>query len=202
MNIEEIFVRGVPGVRETLKKATIGLAGCGGLGSNIAISLVRAGLGSIITADYDKIELSNLNRQQYLIDDVGKDKTEALKSYLLRINPELNIVTICAELTPHNIVSYFLEADLMIEAFDAADKKKWLIDVWLRKTKKPIVCGSGVSGYGKSNEIKLVKNGNLFVCGDQKSEMTEGLCSARVAMVANMQANTAIEILMQIEREL
>ena len=198
MNIEEIFIRNVPGTREHLLHKKVGIAGCGGLGSNIAVSLVRAGIGELIIADYDCVELSNLNRQYFFLEDVGKMKTEALKALLHRINPGVKIEVFNEELTPGNIVDIFASVDLMIEAFDLGDRKRWLIDAWSRHHKNiPLVCGSGVAGYGRSDEIKTVRAGNLYVCGDQTSDMKDGLCSTRVALVANMQANTAIEILME-----
>jgi len=198
MNLEEIFVRNVPGIREKLRISKVGIAGCGGLGSNIAVSLVRAGIGSLKIADFDRVELSNLNRQYYFLEDVGKMKTEALNNLLLHINPEIEINAVNEELTPENVVTIFSDVDVMVEAFDLADRKWWLIDSWSRSHKDiPLVCGSGVAGYGKSNELKMVRIGNLYVCGDQRSDMKDGLCAARVALVANMQANTVIEILMQ-----
>ncbi len=198
MNIEEIFIRSVPGVRNKLKTSYVGIAGCGGLGSNIAVSLVRAGIGKLLIADFDRVELSNLNRQYFFLGDVGKMKTETLKSLLRQINPQVNISTITDELTPQNVIELFSGVDVMVEAFDIAERKRWLIDAWSRKHNQiPLVCGSGVAGYGNNNEIKTVRAGNLYVCGDQHSDMKDGLCSARVAVVANMQANTVIEILMQ-----
>ncbi len=198
MNFEDIFVRNAPGVRETLRTSKVGIAGCGGLGSNIAVSLVRAGIGELIIADFDRVELSNLNRQYYFLEDVGERKTGALKNILLRINPQVKLKTITEELTPENVPNLFSGVEVMIEAFDLAERKKWLIDTWSRHhSSVPLVCGSGVAGYGKNNELKTVRAGNLYVCGDQSSDMKEGLCSSRVAVVANMQANVVIEILMK-----
>lgn len=197
MNIEDIFIRNTPGVREKLLQSKVGIAGCGGLGSNIAVSLVRAGIGKLLLADYDRVELSNLNRQYFFLKDVGEMKTEALKRLLHRINPQVEIDTLTEELTPENVPQLFQGVDVMVEAFDLAERKRWLIDTWSRHHKTvPLVCGSGVAGYGRSNELQTIKAGNLYVCGDQHSDMKDGLCSSRVAIVANMQANAIIEILM------
>jgi sulfur carrier protein ThiS adenylyltransferase len=197
MKVAEIFKRGVPGLREKLESRTVGIAGCGGLGSNIAVSLVRAGVGKLIIADFDRVELSNLNRQHFFIDDVGKYKVEAITPYLHGINPDVEIETIKNELTPENVLEIFAGVDLMIEAFDLAERKQWLINSWLKnKTDIPLVCGSGVAGYGRSNEMKVKRAGNLYVCGDQFSDMSEGLCGTRVLLAASLQANTAVEILM------
>ena len=198
MNIEELFIRNVPGMRDKLRKSRVGIAGCGGLGSNIAMSLVRAGIGELIIADFDQVEPSNLTRQYFFLEDIGKMKTDALRDILLRINPEVVIRTIKEELTPSNLSDLFSGVDVMVEAFDLADRKYWLIDNWSRYHKDiPLVCGSGVAGFGRNNELKTVRIGNLYVCGDQRSDMKDGLCAARVALVASMQANSVIEILMQ-----
>ncbi len=199
MNIEEIFIRNPQGVRETLKNKTVGIAGCGGLGSNIAVSLVRAGIGNLIIVDYDVVDISNLNRQFFFLNDIGEFKVDAIRKYLTQINFQVKISGFNKELTPDNISDYFAGVDIMVEAFDLAEKKRWLIDNWLRKYSSiPLVCGSGLSGYGKTNDLGVMRAGNLFVCGDQSTDsIIDGLCSVRVSIVANMQANCVVEILMK-----
>ncbi len=192
----DIFSRNVPGTTEILQKSCIGIAGCGGLGSNAAASLVRAGIGSLILVDFDRVEKSNLNRQFFFQSDIGKKKVEALSLHLKAINPEVKLISHTCEITPGNVAELFGSADLLIEAFDRAERKKWLIESWCRSFPgKPVVCGNGLSGIGKFDELKVTKIGNIYFCGDGKSNMTMGLCSARVAIVSNMEANTAIEIL-------
>ncbi len=192
----DIFSRNVPGTTEILQKSCIGIAGCGGLGSNAAVSLVRAGIGTLILADYDTVEESNLNRQFFFQSDIGKKKVESLSFHLKAINPKVNLITHTCEITPDNVAELFGSSDLLIEAFDRAERKKWLIESWCRSfPDKPLVCGNGLSGIGRFDDLKVTKIGNIYFCGDGKSDMSMGLCSARVAIVANMQANTAIEIL-------
>lgn len=196
MEIEEIFIRNVPGVWEILSKRVIAIAGCGGLGSNAAVALTRAGVGKLIFADYDHVELSNLNRQYYFQEDVGKSKPDALAIHLLDINPYLELEKYCVELTPDNVCDLFKEADLLIEAFDKAEKKAWLIETWCTHfPNKPVICGSGLSGYGNTGTLTVKRSGNIIMCGDFESDISMGLTSSRVAIVANMQANEAIEIL-------
>ena len=193
----EIFSKNVPGMTEALSKATIGIAGCGGLGSNIAVSLVRAGIGNLIIADYDIVELSNLNRQYYFRDDVGKKKVLALKEKLLQINPECKVKVIDKKLERNDIALLFSDADIMMEAFDKAEAKQWLIEEWsTRFPDRIIISGNGLGGYGKFEKLKVKQMGSLYFCGDGESSEKEGLCSARVAIVANMQASLAIELLM------
>ncbi len=191
-----IFDRNVPGTAEILKTKTVAIAGCGGLGSNIAIALVRSGVGNLIIADFDKVESSNLNRQQYLFEDIGKPKVSTLAIHLKKINPEVVVKTIDKKLEPADIKEFFGKADIMIEAFDAASSKLWLIEAWSDAfPERPIVVGSGMSGLGHFEDIHVRKAGNLYICGDEQSEMTQGLMAPRVAIVANLQAMTAIEIL-------
>ncbi len=202
VEIERIFQRNVPGVRDILSKKTAAVAGCGGLGSNAAVALVRAGIGRLIIADHDVVELSNLNRQYYFLSDVGKRKTEALAAHLLDINPELKLEAHFLELTPQNICDLFNEADILIEAFDRAESKIWLIEAWcMYFPKKPVICGSGLSGYGDTASLVVRRAGNIVVCGDEKTDMSMGLISARVAIAANMEANAAIEILVRQQTE-
>lgn len=192
----EIFRRNVPGSLEILSKSCVGIAGCGGLGSNGAIALARAGIGRLILADMDAVETSNLNRQHYFLDDVGSPKVEALKDQLLRINSSLLIDSFALEVTSGNAVEMFLQADILIEAFDRAENKQWLISTWSTHfPERPVICGNGIAGIGKTNDLQVTRAGNIYFCGDMKSELSQGLCSARVAIVANMQANVAIDLL-------
>jgi sulfur carrier protein ThiS adenylyltransferase len=196
----DIFSRNVPGTTEILQKSSIGIAGCGGLGSNAAVSLVRAGIGTLILVDYDVVESSNLNRQFFFQSDTGKKKVDALSFYLKAINPDVNLITHTCEITPQNVPELFGSSDLLIEAFDRAERKKWLIESWCKSfPDKPLVCGNGLSGMGRFEDLKITKIGNIYFCGDGKTDMTMGLCSARVAIVSNMEANTAIEILVNKE---
>jgi sulfur carrier protein ThiS adenylyltransferase len=191
-----IFERNVPGSTEKLQKATVGIAGCGGLGSNAAVALVRAGVGRLIIADHDTVEMSNLNRQHYFQQDIGKLKVEALASHLRSINPGVELVLHDLELTPDNVPEIYAEADLLVEAFDRADRKKWLIETWcVAFPDRPVVAASGVSGCGHTEEMRVHSSGNIHVVGDEESEMTIGLCAARVMMAASMEANIAIGLL-------
>jgi len=191
-----LFEKNVPGCTEVLKKSTVGVAGCGGLGANAALALARAGTGRLILADHDRVEFSNLNRQPYFLGDVGKPKVEVLAEYLRSGNPDMILKLHRSTLKPDDISQLFAEADLMIEAFDRAEDKKWLIESWTEAfPEKPIVCGSGLGGIGRTSSLKVRSAGNIYFCGDGESDSSMGLCSARVGLVACMQANVAIELL-------
>ena len=192
-----IFERNVPGTTEKLQKATVGIAGCGGLGSNAAVALARAGVGRLILADPDSVELSNLNRQYFFQSDIGKVKVEALAAHLRAVNPDIELVLHELELTPENTPGVFGDADILIEAFDRAESKHWLIETWCRAfPDRPIVCGSGLSGVGNTGALRVHSSGLIHCCGDEESDMSMGLCAARVGTVANMEANVALELLL------
>jgi sulfur carrier protein ThiS adenylyltransferase len=194
------FTRNVPGMTEVLGRRCIAVAGCGGLGSNAAVALVRAGIGRLILVDCDRVESSNLNRQAFDRNDLGMPKVEALARHLKDIHPGVNLVSHCQRLAPADVGPLLGDADLLIEAFDNAHDKHWLVHEWVRCFPgRPVVSGNGVAGMGRTDELKVVRAGNIWFCGDLHSSLELGLCSARVALVAAMQANVAIELLMNEE---
>lgn len=189
-----IFDRNVPGSTAILRRATVGIAGCGGLGSQAAVSLARAGVGRLILVDGDRVEESNLNRQHYFLEDVGRLKAEALAARLRSINPEVQASALALRLEPGRVAEVFGTADLLIEAFDRAEDKRWLIEAWCRAfPERPVIAGSGVSGLGNSGRLKVRRSGLIAVCGDEVSDASEGLCAPRVAIVANLQADLAVQ---------
>jgi sulfur carrier protein ThiS adenylyltransferase len=191
--MKEIFARNVAGSTEFFRHKTIGIAGCGGLGSNAAVALVRAGIGKLILADFDMVEHSNLNRQYYFLSDVGKLKVEALTIHLKNINPEIEIICHTEKLSHETVPAIFCDVDILIEAFDVAESKKWLIETWCYHfPDKAIICASGLAGIGETEKLKIHRAGNLIICGDETTQSDMGLCSARVAIAANMQANEAL----------
>ncbi|HCL57176.1 MAG TPA: sulfur carrier protein ThiS adenylyltransferase ThiF [Spirochaetia bacterium] len=191
--------RHTPLVFEKLKKSTVGIAGLGGLGSNCAVSLARVGVGTLILADFDIVEPSNLNRQQYFIDQLGMFKTEAIKETLTRINPYLKIITHTLRLNETNTESVFQEADILIEAFDRVEAKTMIIKEASRM-KKIIIAASGMAGYGENDLIQTRKiNDDFYIIGDMEKESRpgQGLMAPRVMIAAAKQANLAVEILVE-----
>jgi len=192
------FAHREPRVLDALRRSAIGIAGAGGLGSNAAVSLARVGVGRLVIADFDRIEASNLNRQQFFIDQVGRLKIEALRENLRRINPFSSYEIHQVRLNRRNIPVIFRDVDIMVEAFDAAGAKQMLIEAWLgRFPDRPIVAASGLAGFGKNRKLKSRRLGNLHICGDEESQCPPGISpmAPRVALVANMQANLVVELL-------
>jgi len=186
-------------IKKRLSTTTVGIAGCGGLGSNCAVALARVGIGKLIIVDFDRVTVSNLNRQYFFLDQVGQTKTIALKENIRRIDPTIAVEALEVKLTPETIPTIFAFCDIVVEAFDLADQKEMLIETILTHfPEKPLVVGLGMAGWGKSDLIHLRKSDNLYICGDEVSEISEELppLAPRVGMVANMQANVVLEILL------
>lgn len=199
--LEDLLVaRHSPGVHQRMKEAVVGVAGLGGLGSSCAVALCRMGIGKMILADFDVVEPSNLNRQQYFVDQIGMYKTDALRCNLARINPFISIDTYCLTLDESNIPFVFPGASIVVEAFDAAVMKAMLIRTILAKMADTyVVAASGLAGYGDGNEIRtLCVSPRLYVTGDFRSEAGPhmGLMAPRVGIAAHQQANTVVRILM------
>ncbi len=182
----------------SVKKA--GIAGAGGLGSNVAAALVRSGVGHLVIADYDIVTKPNLNRQFFFADQEGQSKVDALRENLLHINPKADVEAHFCKITALNAGSLFGSCDVVIEAFDCADEKKWFAE-WMiaHYPAKPLIMGSGIAGYGSPETLRVQRSGNLYICGDQRetNEKLVPLLAPRVIMVAMMQADLALELLLQ-----
>ncbi len=192
--------RHTPGVHEKVKHARVGIAGLGGLGSSVAVALARVGVGELVLADFDVVEPSNLNRQQYFVDQIGKPKTEAMEENLRRINP-------CVKTVPHrlmldavNIPETFAGVSVLVEAFDSAEMKAVLLNSMAKAHPDiPVIMASGVAGHGLSNSIKTsVFSEKYFIVGDQDSEAAAGmgLMAPRVGIAAHHQANCVLRLLL------
>ncbi len=195
-----IFSDNPDGLTAILGNATVGIAGAGGIGSNVAVHFIRAGLGKLIIADHDTVELPNLNRQYYFQDQIGYPKVEALRRNLLRINPDAEIIMQKIRITPENAADKFTNCDILIEAFDDSKEKTMILESWLKAYPEiPIISCSGVAGWGRTDDLKVDRRDNLTIIGDRTTPLTEGTLSARVAVVAAMMANEAIELLVKAE---
>ncbi|MDY4079402.1 MAG: sulfur carrier protein ThiS adenylyltransferase ThiF [Clostridium sp.] len=192
--------RHTPYVYEMLKKGRVAIAGAGGLGSNVALSLARIGVGFIKIIDFDVVEPSNLNRQQYYVKHIGMKKVHALKGILKEVNPFVNIEAVDKKIEKENIQDLFKDVDIIVEAFDNPEYKAMLVSEILTKFKdKKIVSASGMAGFYSNNIIQTKKiNKRFYICGDfvNEAKINDGLMAPRVAIVANHQANTVVRLLL------
>lgn len=184
--------------RRILESAVIGIAGAGGLGSNCAMHLVRAGVKKLVIADFDVVGESNLNRQFFFRDQLGRKKVDALAENLRRIEPNLSLDLRDVRLAPDNIDWTFSGCSVIVEAFDSADAKSMLLHALL-PLGKPIVSASGIAGWGRSLAIGQRRIGkNLILIGDTSSDVSNGLApfSPRVGIAAAMEANAVVSLLL------
>ena len=189
-----------PGEQERFRSVTIGVAGAGGLGSNVLMHLVRSGLERFVIADFDRVSPGNLNRQFFFQDQVGQLKTEAVAENLRRINPDLSLQLHPVRITEENLWSVFGQCDLLVEAFDDAESKS----MFIRKTVpwgRPVVAASGLAGWGRSNEMRVRKVGkNLYLVGDLSAGVGDlPPESPRVGLAAALEANTAAALILGVE---
>jgi sulfur carrier protein ThiS adenylyltransferase len=196
--------RHTPGVHRKIKGSVVGIAGLGGLGSCIAIALARVGVGTLILVDFDIVEPSNLNRQQYFVDQIGMPKVQALQENLTKINPCVKVEPYNEKVTRENMERIFKKAEVVVEAFDRADQKAMLINAVSEKMpEKYIVAASGVAGFGGNNEIQTIRfSSRIFIVGDQKTAARPGigLMAPRVGIAAHHQANIFLRILLGEEK--
>lgn len=210
-------------VQDKLLDGKVAIAGLGGLGSTIAIALARAGVGHLHLIDFDVVDISNLNRQQYRMRDIGRPKTEALTEIIKDINPYLTIKAEQVKVTEENIGILFKEEDIICEAFDRPEMKAMLVNGFFEhygSTKsvrtvfectemdgkqvqdepvKKLVSGSGMAGFAESNLIRTRKlNSRFFLCGDNENGLETGqsLMAPRVGICAGHQANQIIRLLL------
>lgn len=190
-------------MRTKLRNARVAVAGLGGLGSNIAVMLARSGVGELLLVDFDTVDVTNLNRQMYLIPQLGKPKAEALPEILYQINPYLTYRSVCIKVTPDNVKELFSEYPIVCEAFDKPDQKAMLVrELLMQCPKTTVVSGNGMAGYADANEIRTCQvMKRLYVCGDQSTDVGNGigLIAPRVAVCAAHEANKVLQLIMQTE---
>ena len=186
-------------LQEKFSSAVVCICGLGGLGSNIAVALARAGIGKLILIDFDRVDITNLHRQQYKVCQLGEYKTNALKENLLEIAPYLKVEIHTQRLTKANIAQLLKDADIICEALDIAESKAMLANEVLEKMpEKYLVSASGMAGMGDANLIKTRKiTSRFYICGDEVSDVNDGigLISSRVMLCAAHQAHIVLQII-------
>jgi sulfur carrier protein ThiS adenylyltransferase len=195
-----LAARHTPGIFARLKKARVGIAGLGGLGSHAAMALTRVGVGQLVLVDFDVVEPSNLGRQVYFADQIGMEKTAALGQNLRRINPYADLRLHQIKIDRMNAATLFEGCQVVIEALDRPEEKTMLIETILEEVPgAEVIAASGLAGHGPSETIRIHKLGKrLYVVGDLESEARPfmGLMAPRVGVAAHMQANLAVRLLL------
>lgn len=198
--MEALNERHSPEKQKLLSAGSVAIAGLGGLGSNVAYALARIGVGHLHLIDFDRVDITNLNRQQYFMEHVGMYKTDALKGLLLKINPYLEIKTDCIKVTEENLTELFKNEPIVCEAFDNPEAKAMLVNGILEYfPEKKLVSATGMAGYGSSNTIRTQRMmKNFYLCGDRvtEAEYGNGLMAPRVAICAAHEANMITRLIL------
>ena len=196
---EALIARHGQELHDRFSSATAAICGLGGLGSNIAIALARAGIGRLILVDFDRVDITNLHRQQYKAEQIGKYKTEALAANLLEISPYTEVKGVTEKVTEDNFLELLEGVDIVCEAFDNAEAKAMLVNGVLQKLPECyLVAASGMAGMGSPNRIETRRiTDRFYLCGDGVSDVEEtmGLVAPRVMLCAAHQAQTVLRIL-------
>lgn len=186
-------------LQQKFSSATVAICGLGGLGSNIAITLARAGIGKLILIDFDEVDITNLHRQQYKASQIGRNKTDALSENLREIAPYIGIESHTVRITEDNAAELLKDADIICEAFDDAEAKAMLTNLVLEEMpNKFLVAASGMAGFGSANTIQTRRAAKRFyLCGDGASDISEAgsLVASRVMLCAAHQAHAVLRIL-------
>ena len=204
-NTQQALHKGLtPEQSHQLQEAKVAVVGLGGLGSNVAMWLARLGVGHLLLYDFDKVELSNLNRQYYFLEDVGKYKAEALLTKLQQVNPYGDYQSKVARLTEANLEELLASARIICEALDKAEAKAMLVNGVLEKfPDKYLVAASGLAGLEDSASMTVRQiTPRFYLCGDGHSDFHElPLCGARVGLCAAQEALTIARLILRLEGE-
>lgn len=195
--------RHTPKVYEKVKNARVAVAGLGGLGSHIAMMLARTGVGELFLVDFDLVEPSNLNRQNYGIRHLGMAKTQAMAEQIREVNPYITVRVKQCRVTQDNAAELFGGYPIVCEAFDRPETKAAFINTLLEHCPLcTIVAASGMAGCQTANSIRTQKRfSRLYVCGDGETGTQPGcgLMAPRVTACAAHQANMVLRLALGIE---
>ena len=186
-------------LHKRFSSATVAICGLGGLGSNIAVALARAGIGKLLLIDFDRVDITNLHRQQYKANQIGLYKADALAENLREIAPYTDIERVVAKITEENLAALLKGADIVCEAFDHAEAKAMLVNGVLEQLPdRYLIAASGMAGMDTPNTIQTRKvTKRFYLCGDEVSDAADtiGLVAPRVMLCAAHQAHTVLRIL-------
>lgn len=196
---EALNIRHGEELQDKISAARVAVCGLGGLGSNIAIALARAGVGHLHLIDFDRVDLTNLNRQQYAVGQLGQYKTDALRETLSLVSPYCDVTCDTVRVTEENLPDLLRNEDYICEAFDRAEAKAMLVSGVLEHfPEKYLVAGSGLAGLGSANTIQTRRvSQRFYLCGDGTSDSSVGLglVASRVLVCAAHEANMILRLI-------
>ncbi len=190
--------------QEKLAKSRATIVGCGALGTVVANNLTRAGVGYLRIIDRDLVELSNLQRQ-VLFDEEdaekGLPKAIAAAEKLRKVNSTIQIEGVVTDVHRRNIEDLIRDADVVVDATDNFETRFLLNDACF-KHDKPWIYGAAIAGYGMTMNVFPRKSpcfrsivSTLPAAGSVDTCDTVGVLNAITGVVASVQSNEAIKIL-------
>lgn len=196
---EALNIRHGEDLQNKISAARVAVCGLGGLGSNIAIALARSGVGHLHLIDFDRVDLTNLNRQQYAVGQLGQYKTDALRETLALISPYCDVTCDTIKVTEETLPDLLRNEDYICEAFDRAEAKAMLVSGVLEHfPEKYLVAASGLAGLGSANTIQTRRvSQRFYLCGDGTSDSSVGLglVASRVLVCAAHEANMILRLI-------
>lgn len=196
---EALNIRHGEELQNKISAARVAVCGLGGLGSNIAIALARAGVGHLHLIDFDRVDLTNLNRQQYAVGQLGQYKTDALRETLSLVSPYCDVTCDTIQVTEETLPDLLKTEDYICEAFDRAEAKAMLVSGVLEHfPEKYLVAASGLAGLGSANTIQTRRvSQRFYLCGDGTSDSSVGLglVASRVLVCAAHEANMILRLI-------
>lgn len=196
---EALNIRHGEDLQNKISAARVAVCGLGGLGSNISIALARAGVGHLHLIDFDRVDLTNLNRQQYAVGQLGQYKTDALRETLSLVSPYCDVTCDTVRVTEENLPDLLRNEDYICEAFDRAEAKAMLVSGVLEHfPEKYLVAASGLAGLGSANTIQTRRvSKRFYLCGDGTSDSSVGLglVASRVLVCAAHEANMILRLI-------
>lgn len=196
---EALNIRHGEDLQNKISAAHVAVCGLGGLGSNIAIALARAGVGHLHLIDFDRVDLTNLNRQQYAVGQLGQYKTDALRETLSLVSPYCDVTCDTIKVTEETLPDLLRNEDYICEAFDRAEAKAMLVSGVLEHfPEKYLVAASGLAGLGSANTIQTRRvSRRFYLCGDGTSDSSVGLglVASRVLVCAAHEANMILRLI-------
>jgi len=191
---------GIEGQQRLLESRVL-LVGLGGLGSPVALYLAAAGVGQLVLSDFDKVDLSNLQRQiAHTTDAIGELKVESARRALLALNPEIQIETIDRILQEQELVLEVQKADLVIDASDNFATRFAINSACLCHA-TPLVSGAAIRMEGQVSAFSGQPGGPCYRCLYPEEGQVADTCSENgvlaplVGIIGSIQATEAIKIL-------
>ena len=191
--------------QKRIRKARILLIGLGGLGSPISIYLAAAGVGELTIVDFDKVDLSNLQRQiLHKTSDISRPKIDSAKEYLLELNPNINIHSISKKLSEKDLLYEAKKSNIIIDASDNFDTRFSLNKISV-KSKTPLVSGAAIRFEGQVTVFNpSQKSSPCYRCLYDEHVSTEESCAANgvfaplLAIIGGIQANEALKLILNL----